>query len=53
MSPAERERAVMRLSRYGLPAEVIAARVGCAERTVWRIYSRTSAPGVPRVEMAA
>ncbi|MDJ0342219.1 helix-turn-helix domain-containing protein [Streptomyces sp. H10-C2] len=39
--PAEREAAVLRLRRHELPVPVIAARVGCSERTVWRIFART------------
>lgn len=46
LTPAERAEAVLRLRSHGLPGTRIAERVGCAERTVWRIlrHASTSRP---------
>lgn len=41
LTPAEREAAVLQLRDTGLPGVVVAQRVGCTDRTVWRILRRT------------
>lgn len=40
LNPAERAAAVLQLHERQLPPEVIAERVGCSVRTVWRVYHR-------------
>ena len=40
LTVAEREAAVLLLKQRGLPGATVAARVGCTDRTVWRILAR-------------
>lgn len=43
LNPAERQAAVLRLRRQQLSGTEIARRIGCTDRTVWRVLSRTRA----------